>query len=123
MLRLLLLEKYFQDIVLRQENKYIKTKRFYEIINPDKSEKYTDNFSLKKIQKEYETKELMDYSISDCIITNHRESAFEGKQGSFSGAGKFWRDFGGLKIPPLVMEQSSAGGGSSRISVDANIQV
>ena len=94
LLEQLLLEKYFQDIVLRQENKYIKTKRFYEIINPDKSEKYTDNFSLKKIQKEHETKELMDYSISDCIITNHRESAFEGKQGSFSGAGKFWRDLG-----------------------------
>ena len=36
----------------------------------------------------------MDYSVNDCIITNQRESAFEGKQGSFSGAGKFWRDLG-----------------------------
>ena len=86
LLEQLLLEKYFEDIVLRQENKYVKTKRIYELINPDKSESYSNNFKY--------SKEEVAQMINPCIITNSRESAFEGKQGSFTGAGKFWRDLG-----------------------------
>ena len=86
LLEQLLLEKYFEDIVIRAKNKYITTKRIFELTNPDKSEKYSSNF---KYSKELEATE-----INPCIITNSNESAFEGKQGSFTGAGKFWRDLG-----------------------------
>ena len=86
LLEQLLLEKYFEDIVLRQENKYVKTKRIYELINPDKSENYSTNFKY--------SKDSVAKIINPCIITDSRQSAFEGKQGSFTGAGKFWRDLG-----------------------------
>jgi len=86
LLEQLLLEKYFEDIVLRHKNKYVKTKRIYELINPDKSENYSNNFKY--------SKESVAQIVNPCIITDSRESAFEGKQGSFTGAGKFWRDLG-----------------------------
>jgi hypothetical protein len=86
LLEQLLLEKYFQDIVLRKENPYVKTNRIYELINPDKTETYSDNFTYGKNNKVEE--------LNSCLVTSAAESAFEGSQGSFSGAGKFWRDIG-----------------------------
>ena len=86
LLEQLLLEKYFADIILVQENPYIKTKDIYELVNPDKTVKYPMNYILND--------ELQIKEQTDCIIIDPANKIHTGKQGSFSGAGLFWRNLG-----------------------------